>query len=455
MVNATGILVERYEYTPYGRRTIFTHNWLLADMNDDGAVNGGDYAIWADHYGDTDKPESRAYLNGDGEINGGDDTIYGDSYGDSYPSNDALVTYPTLESARGLGGGPLVPLITGICDTGHQGLLFDKEFGLYYNRARYLHPTLGRFCQRDPSGYVDGMSLYQYVRSAPLTFTDPRGYWRLVPRNRDPGRRMYEATKDGDSLEELARKGGGADKDWVCLWRHPGLDAEPVDEDQAAKTWKEKKAPRCAVYSIANLRFHWSRGRELRVTIGRADLADKALLGSSAYFETGRGVIDYIAKQSKQGRSPIKALVIAGHGGAGVFEGKADDGGPLWIVGTTIQANPDLRTWMFNGVPEYKESYERAKQEKGPARCWFARGARLYAISCSSEVFAREMAKNVLRGNASAVGAVGDIYSAWLGMMWFRYPQDPAGRRFGRGESREFLGYGLLNGWAREFRSGP
>ncbi len=58
---------------------------------------------------------------------------------------------------------------------GHQGLAADHETGLYYNRARLLHPTLGRFTQRDPLGYVDGMSVYQYVRSGPVGWVDPSG----------------------------------------------------------------------------------------------------------------------------------------------------------------------------------------------------------------------------------------------------------------------------------------
>jgi len=45
---------------------------------------------------------------------------------------------------------------------GHQGLLYDVESGLIYNRARMLHPVIGRFMQRDPLGYVDGMSVYAY-----------------------------------------------------------------------------------------------------------------------------------------------------------------------------------------------------------------------------------------------------------------------------------------------------
>ena len=39
----------------------------------------------------------------------------------------------------------------------------------------YYHPTLGRFLQRDPLGYVDGMSLYQYTGGNPIVRTDPTG----------------------------------------------------------------------------------------------------------------------------------------------------------------------------------------------------------------------------------------------------------------------------------------
>ena len=48
-------------------------------------------------------------------------------------------------------------------------------FGLWYYRARFYHARLGRFLQRDPAGYVDGMNLYAYVVNNPLSFVDPSG----------------------------------------------------------------------------------------------------------------------------------------------------------------------------------------------------------------------------------------------------------------------------------------
>jgi RHS repeat-associated protein len=54
-------------------------------------------------------------------------------------------------------------------------LLHDEETGLVYNRARMLHPILGRFAQRDPEEYNDGMNFYQYLRSAPTLYRDAKG----------------------------------------------------------------------------------------------------------------------------------------------------------------------------------------------------------------------------------------------------------------------------------------
>ena len=48
--------------------------------------------------------------------------------------------------------------------------------GLYYNRARYYSPGMGRFISEDPTGFGGGqLNLYAYVGSNPLSYIDPFG----------------------------------------------------------------------------------------------------------------------------------------------------------------------------------------------------------------------------------------------------------------------------------------
>ena len=115
LADSSGDLVERYEYSPYGQRTIYKYSG----------------------------------------------------------SNDALCSAPLLESQRVEISGE--PAAYSLCDIGHQGLMHDKEFTLIYNRARYLHPRLERFLQRDPKGYVDGMNLYECAQGNRLRYRDPSG----------------------------------------------------------------------------------------------------------------------------------------------------------------------------------------------------------------------------------------------------------------------------------------
>jgi RHS repeat-associated protein len=57
------------------------------------------------------------------------------------------------------------------------GREYDKETGLYYYRARYYNPQIGRFLQTDPVGYDAGMNLYAYCGNEPIDRTDPSGEW--------------------------------------------------------------------------------------------------------------------------------------------------------------------------------------------------------------------------------------------------------------------------------------
>jgi RHS repeat-associated protein len=51
----------------------------------------------------------------------------------------------------------------------------DTETGLYYYRARYYDPNVGRFLAEDPVGFDAGQNFYQYVRNNPILLIDPTG----------------------------------------------------------------------------------------------------------------------------------------------------------------------------------------------------------------------------------------------------------------------------------------
>jgi len=57
----------------------------------------------------------------------------------------------------------------------YTGREFDRETGLYYYRARYYDPELGRFYTEDPLRFRAGINFYAYVNNNPLNANDPTG----------------------------------------------------------------------------------------------------------------------------------------------------------------------------------------------------------------------------------------------------------------------------------------
>ena len=66
---------------------------------------------------------------------------------------------------------------TGTGDTPFQftGRENDGASNLYYYRARYYSPQMGRFIAEDPSGFAGGINAYAYADGDPIDFTDPTG----------------------------------------------------------------------------------------------------------------------------------------------------------------------------------------------------------------------------------------------------------------------------------------
>jgi len=65
---------------------------------------------------------------------------------------------------------------------GFTGREFDSESHLYYYRARYYDPALGRFLSADPIGFGGGDSnFYRYVQNRAIVAKDPSGSIPLLP----------------------------------------------------------------------------------------------------------------------------------------------------------------------------------------------------------------------------------------------------------------------------------
>ena len=55
------------------------------------------------------------------------------------------------------------------------GREWDPETNLYYYRARYYDPKIGRFISEDPIGFAGGLNFYSYVGNNPVNAVDPFG----------------------------------------------------------------------------------------------------------------------------------------------------------------------------------------------------------------------------------------------------------------------------------------
>jgi RHS repeat-associated protein len=66
---------------------------------------------------------------------------------------------------------------SGYAFTGRE---WDAETGLYYYRARYYDPKVGRFLSEDPIGFDSrDPNFYEYVRNNPVNMIDPTGLWGI------------------------------------------------------------------------------------------------------------------------------------------------------------------------------------------------------------------------------------------------------------------------------------
>jgi RHS repeat-associated protein len=166
-----------FKYDPFGRRIqksspLGTTNYLYDGTNPVETIdqNGNVLARYTQGRG-VDEPLSELF-----------------SSTTSYYDSDGLGSITSLSNSAGVVAntytydsfGKLTALTGTLANPiRYTGRELDAETGIYYYRARFYDPGVGRFLSEDRIGNDEGSNLYPYVRNAPTQFRDPTGLYTL------------------------------------------------------------------------------------------------------------------------------------------------------------------------------------------------------------------------------------------------------------------------------------
>jgi len=156
VTDQNGKVVEWVKYSPYG----VPFRIDPADVDRDGVVDSSDSSAFTTEY---NNGGPRADANHDGFIDFTDFDVYDDNY------NAATAGGRNVLSRGGATSAGIHNRI------GYAGYLWDSATSQYHVRNRVFLPSLGRWNRRDPIGYVDGLSVYEYVQDMPVNAVDPQG----------------------------------------------------------------------------------------------------------------------------------------------------------------------------------------------------------------------------------------------------------------------------------------
>ncbi|MBL1259455.1 MAG: hypothetical protein COB33_002855, partial [Thiotrichaceae bacterium] len=106
----------------------------------------------------------------------------------------------------------------------------DNESGLYYYRARYYDPEVGRFISEDPLGFEAGINFYAYVNNNPVNFNDPMGLEISATYFQDTGGLFLFDLDTGHSITVHAESGGQPFGDPIELGSYEILERAGRDD---------------------------------------------------------------------------------------------------------------------------------------------------------------------------------------------------------------------------------
>lgn len=151
IVDEAGKQIEQIRYSPYGVPIVIP----FADQVEDGNLDFFDVSKFLDRQGSA-VYEVRADSNLDGNLD--------------FLDVSAFLTEFNASPIAGRGTQSNFDH-----RFGYAGYWYVAERGLYHVRNRWYNPEDGSWLTRDPAGFVDGSSLYQYLGGGAVGLVDPYG----------------------------------------------------------------------------------------------------------------------------------------------------------------------------------------------------------------------------------------------------------------------------------------
>jgi len=137
------------------------------------------------------------------ELRSGTISYYEDDGGDS-------VTFGKLTASTGM-------LVNPFSYTTRE---FDQETSIYYYRARYYDPSVGRFISEDPIGFGGGTHFYRYASNNPVLFDDPLGLWINTGKPASPEDNTIICNGLGGIAIQIPKDQDLSCGIGNCIWRH-------------------------------------------------------------------------------------------------------------------------------------------------------------------------------------------------------------------------------------------
>ena len=205
----------------------------------------------------------------------------------------------------------------------YNGKERDEESGLYYCKARYYSPWLGRWISADPTGIADGNNAFCYVRNRPIVLVDPNGTQSIpfLPDLSAVGRSAIEEDKaelDKRRVEEHDARLEAEVKDREKFLQRRHLVVQTIG---MGERWETGGTGAVAGAVLAN----WTLG--IKPGVEDAAALSHTIANSSIARLAGQQIQ---ASQGGHGEATPSAAQQSGIPGRGA---PSDDNDPMWLVG--------------------------------------------------------------------------------------------------------------------------